>query len=71
MDMIYTLMDRVFDPLPKELKNSPDYPGAKFYYQSQDESYRRYKHLCYRNLILEATLPFILGLLFSFFLKLS
>lgn len=68
MKRIYRLMDRIFDPLPKDLKNDPNYTDAELYYQSQDESYRRYKHLCYRNLILEFALAFFLGLLLCRFL---
>lgn len=31
--------------------------------QTKDESYKRYKHRCYRNLILESLLSFVLGIL--------
>lgn len=63
------LMDRIFDPLPKKMRNDPNNPGEMFCYQAQDEGYKRYKHLCYRNLILEALLAFILGLLTAYFFK--
>lgn len=35
---------------------------------AQDERYKRYKHLCYRNLFLKSALTFLLGILFSAFL---
>lgn len=40
------------------------------YYKAQDEGYKRYKHLRYRNLLIEAAVSFVLGLLFAFLLKL-
>ena len=40
------------------------------YYEAQDESYKRYKHLQYRNLILESLLAFVLGLLAPHIVKL-
>ena len=66
----YRLMDKIFDPLPKELKKKADNRSAMLYYQSQDESYTRYKHRCYRNLLLKAILFFFFGLLVGYFLKL-
>lgn len=68
MKRIYFLMDRIFDPLPKELRElqkARNKLETILYYASQDESYQRYKHLQYRNLILEVLLSFILGLLFG------
>ena len=35
---------------------------------AKDERYKRYKHLCYRNLLLKSALAFLLGILFSAFL---
>lgn len=35
---------------------------------AKDERYKRYKHLCYRNLLLKSALAFFLGILFSAFL---
>jgi len=70
MKTIYRLMDRIFDPLPKELRKKRDDPRTVLYYESQDESYRRYKHLCYRNLILKSSLFFVFGLFIAFLLKL-
>ena len=61
-DEIYRWMDRLFDPPAKEFRQTGDKSGIVLYYESQDESYKRYKHLCYRNLILEALLAFIFGL---------
>ena len=67
--MIYRWMDRLFDPPPKELRKTRDKAGIVLYYKSQEEGYKRYKHLCYRNLILEAALTFLLGLALAFLLK--
>ena len=41
----------------------------RFNEETEDESYKRYKHRCYRNLIIKALLFFILGLLTAFFLR--
>lgn len=60
--MIYSILDRLFDPPPEELRKSGDKAGIMLYYKSQDEGYKRYKRLCYRNLILESLLSFCLGL---------
>jgi hypothetical protein len=46
----------------KHLRKNSDYTGEAFSNQTEDESYRRYKHIYYRNLILEALLGFLLGL---------
>lgn len=37
--------------------------------KTEDESYRRYKHIQYRNLVLKSLLTFFLVLLFSYILK--
>ena len=68
--ILYRLLDRLFDPPPKELRKSRDKAGIVLYYETQNEGYKRYKHLCYRNLILESLLAFILGLFTACFLKL-
>ena len=47
-----------------------EYPDVVLRQKAEDESYKRYKHLCYRNLAIEAALSFVLGLLFAFLLKL-
>ena len=67
MKLFYRAMDLIFDPLPKEIKEQGDKAGIMLYYESQDEGYKRYKHRCYRNLILEALLAFALGILCAFF----
>lgn len=41
-----------------------------FYNEAEEKSYKRYKYVQYRNLILKSLLTLVLGLLFSFFLKL-
>ena len=40
--------------------------GVMLKHDTEDESYRRYKNRCYRNLIIESLLAFLLGFLVSF-----
>lgn len=47
-----------------------DNTGVVLRQKAEDEGYQRYKHLCYRNLAIEAALAFVLGLLLSFLFKL-
>lgn len=70
MNRIYRIMDRLLDPLPKEISKKRDKAGVMLYYEAQEEGYKRYKYLQYRNLILESALSFLLGLLFCFLLEL-
>lgn len=42
--------------------------GKVLHEDAQDERYKRYKHLCYRNLLLKSAFAFLLGILFSAFL---
>ena len=42
--------------------------GKVFRKDAKDERYKRYKHLCYRNLLLKSALTFLLGILYSAFL---
>ena len=42
--------------------------GKVLHEDAQDERYKRYKHLCYRNLLLKSALTFLFGILFSAFL---
>lgn len=37
---------------------------------AKDERYKRYKHLCYRNLLLKSALTFLFGFLLGHFLGL-
>ena len=67
----YRWLDRLFDPPPKDLRKRRDKTGIMLHYEAQDEGYKRYKHLRYRHLILEALLAFCLGLAVMFFLELS
>lgn len=64
MLFLYRLLDKFFDPPPKGL----DKAGKVIYYDTQDERYKRYKHLCYRDLLLKSALTFLFGILFSAFL---
>lgn len=64
MSFLYRLLDKFFDPPPKGL----DKTGKAIYYDTQNERYKRYKHLCYRNLLLKSAFAFLLGILFSTFL---
>ena len=41
----------------------------KFNDDAEEESYKRYKHRCYRYLILKALLFFFLGLFFAVFVR--
>lgn len=70
MKQIYQIMDRLLDPLPKEIRKKRDKTSVMLYYETQEEGYKRYKHLQYRNLILESALSFLLGLLFCFLFEL-
>lgn len=54
--------------LKKREKKAHD-SSKVFYNEAEDESYRRYKHSCYRNLILKSLLTFILGLFLAALLK--
>lgn len=71
MNRIYRIMDRLLDPLPKEISKKRDKAGVMLYYETQEEGYKRYKYLQYRNLILESALSFLLGLLFCFLFELG
>ena len=42
--------------------------GKVLHEDTQNERYKRYKHLCYRNLLLKSAFAFLLGILFSAFL---
>ena len=66
---LYRWMDWLFDPPPKDLRKRRDPAGVKLYYQAQEEGYKRYKHLCYRHLILKSLLAFSLGLVLSFLIQ--
>ena len=37
---------------------------------SEEERYKRYKHVQYRNLVLKSTLTFVVGVLLAFIFKL-
>lgn len=63
------IMDELLDPVPKEFKSPGSDAGKVLYYQSQNESYRRHKHLQYRNLLLSALICFFLGLVTQMFFK--
>lgn len=69
-----TIFERFWTHFEKNLveyfKNNPNYPIKMFDHKTEDESYKRYKHRCYRNLILKALLFFILGLFCGRLLKL-
>lgn len=48
--------------------NYPIYNAkTRFRYETEDESYRRYKHRCYRNLVLKSLLSLLIGMLFAYF----
>ena len=66
MPFLYRLLDKFFDPPPKGL----DKTRKVIYYDTQDERYKRYKHLCYRNLLLKSALTYLLGFLLGHLLGL-
>ena len=57
MNPLYRLLDKIFDKPPKGLDDA----GKVLCCQAENESYRRYKHLCYRNLVLDAAVSFLCG----------
>lgn len=63
------IMDALLDPIPKAFKRQGNDAGKVLYYQTQNESYRRRKHLQYRNLLLSALICFFLGLVVQMFFK--
>lgn len=70
MEKIYRIMDRIFDPLPKEIRKKRDKELEVVLYDLQDEDYKRYKHRCYRDLLISIPISFFLSKLVSFLLKL-
>ena len=42
----------------------------KFNDDAKEESYKRYKHRCYRNLVIKALLYFLFGFVFSLLFRL-
>lgn len=70
MKKIYRVMDRFFDPLPKEIRKKRDKELEVVLYDLQDEDYKRYKYRCYRNLLISIPVSLLLGKLFSLLLKL-
>lgn len=70
MKKIYRVMDRILDPLPKEIREKRDKELEVVLYDLQDEDYKRYKHRCYRNLLISIPVSLLLGKLFSLLLKL-
>lgn len=53
MRAVYRLLDRFFDPLPKEIREKGSKAEKVFYYESCDEGYKWGKRLYYRGLILQ------------------
>lgn len=62
-------MDRICDPLPKELRKNGNESDKVLYYEAQDERYQRHKRLQYRNLAIQAAVAFALGVLIGFVVK--
>lgn len=69
MKRIYRLLDRLFDPVPKEVKNSPYYRGSVFYYETPDEDYRLHKERRYREFLVRMALTFLAGMFFASLIK--
>lgn len=53
----------------ESINDGRDNTGVVLRQKAEDEGYQRYKHLCYRNLAIEAALAFVLSLLLSFLFK--
>ena len=70
MKWIYRFMDRIFEPLPKEIRKKRDKELEVVLYDLQDEDYKRYKYRCYRNLLISIPISLFLGMVVSFLLKL-
>ena len=47
----------------KKRQNKANDACVMFYDQAEEERYKRYKHVCYRNLVIKALLALVLGLL--------
>lgn len=54
----------------KKGKNPINHSGPVFGQHAEDKSYKRYKYICYGNLILKGLLFFALGILCAYFLQL-
>lgn len=54
---------------PKKRNDQFNNPRVMFNDEAEEERYKRYKHACYRNLVLKALLSFSLGLLLMFLFK--
>ena len=54
----------------QNLQNDLSDTGKVFHEDAKDERYKRYKHLCYRNLLLKSALTFLFGFLLGPFLGL-
>ena len=70
MKRLYRVMDRILDPLPKEIREKRDKELEVVLYDLQDEDYKRYKYRCYRNLLISIPISLFLGMVVSFLLKL-
>lgn len=54
--------------IQKDPTKKSDKTGKVIQKETEDKSYKRYKHICYRKLVLKGLLFFILGLLVHFLL---
>lgn len=70
MEKFYRFMDRIFDPLPKEIREEHDKELEILFYDLQDEDYKRHKQASYRKLLIKMFLAFVLGRLVGILLKL-
>lgn len=68
MKKIYRLLDYICDPPPKWLRQKRYKPLISLYYDSQSEDFKRYKHACYRDMLLKSLLSYLFGLLFGLYL---
>lgn len=49
----------------KKRANPGEYTNVMLDQEAEEESYKRYKHRCYRNLVLKSLLTFLLGMLLA------
>ena len=59
--------------MKRHSRKEPEHPfdnlDIEFDHKTEDKGYTRYKHRCYRNLILKSLLAFVLGLFLAAFLR--
>lgn len=54
---------------PKQRHKPAEDVGGVLQNDAEEEGYKRYKHRCYRQLVVKSLLSFLLGLLAAFFFR--